>query len=222
MDGGITIAQGALWVLGWFGVMLFYTFLDVTVWRKAAPRLAGPLNLICVALCMGGFLVLLETKGRFRLDLACGITLQGMILAAVCAGGMYFLLDKFLDPIFEKMAPGSEKRYQETLRRLGDAPAVSFMQVCIPAPFMEEVLMRGFLLGGLSVRYGTVPALALSSAVFALFHFNMVQTLSALICGVALGALYIQTGSLACCITAHAGYNLISYWATIRPRRKAR
>ncbi len=80
--------------------------------------------------------------------------------------------------------------------------------------------MRGFLLGGLTVNYGKAAALALSSAVFALLHFNMVQTLSALICGVVLGLIYLQTGSVACCIAAHAGYNMISFFTMILPAGK--
>ena len=215
MDKGITVAEGALWVLTWFGVMLFYTFLDVAVWRKTAPRRARILNLLTVALCMGGFLALLKTKGRFELDLACGVTHQGILLALGCAAALYFLLDKWLDPIFEGMLPGSEERYQETLQHLREAPVISFIQVCVLAPVMEELLMRGFLLGRLSVSYGDVTALLVSSAFFAFLHFNMVQTLSALISGIVLGLLYIHTGSVVCCIAAHAGYNTISYFTTI-------
>ena len=150
MKSGISIGEGAVWVLTWFGVMLLYTLLDVTLWRKMAPRHARLLNLISVAFCMGGFLILLKTKSHFQPDLAYGITLQGIILAIVCAGVLYFLLDKFLDPIF------------------------------------EGILMRGFLLDGLSINC----------------------------------LLYIRTGSLICCITAHAGYNMISYFTMILPRFK--
>ena len=56
-----------------------------------------------------------------------------------------------------------------------------------------------------------MPQLAISSAVLALLHFNMVQTLFALICSIVLGLIYLRIGSVVCCITAHAGYNMISY-----------
>ncbi len=220
MNCGISIGEGALWVLAWVGVMVFYTLLDVAVWRKIAPRLARGLNLLTVAVCMGGFLALLTTKGHFQFDLADGVTPRGLLLAVVCAAVMYFLLDRFLDPILEGILPGSEERYQETLQGLSEAPVTSFLQICLLAPFMEELLMRGFLLGGLSVSYGSVTALLISSAAFALLHFNMVQTLSALICGVVLGLLYMGTGSVLCCVAAHAGYNMISYLTTVLPARK--
>ena len=78
------------------------------------------------------------------------------------------------------------------------------------APIVEETLTRGFLLGGLREGYGAAGALLISSLVFALLHFNMVQTLSALVCALALGMLYLRTGSLLCCILAHCGYNTVS------------
>lgn len=218
MDKGISVGEGALWVLAWLGVMLLYTLLDVAVWRKIAPRRAKLLNVISIALCMGGFLCLLKSKLHFQIDIMKGTSLQGIVLAIVCAAALYFLLDKCLDPVFERMLPGSEKRYQETLQGLREAPVLGFIQVCILAPVMEEILMRGFLLGGLSVSYGKVTALLISSAFFALLHFYMVQTLSALICGIVLGLLYLRTDSLLCCIAAHAGYNLISYFTMILPR----
>lgn len=81
----------------------------------------------------------------------------------------------------------------------------------------EELLTRSFLLGGLLDGYGPAAALLVSSLVFALLHFNMVQTLSALVCGLALGTLYLKTGSVFCCILAHSGYNVVSYLAMLQP-----
>ena len=217
MNKGISLGEGVLWVLAWFGVMLVYTALDVAVWRKITPTHAKLLNVVSVALCMSGFLYALTSKTDFKVDILSGISLEGIFLAISCAAAMYFLLDRFLDPIFEGMLPGSEAGYQETISHLREAPALSFIQVCILAPVMEEILMRGFLLGGLSVNYGKLTALLISSALFALLHFNMVQTLSALICGIALGLLYMHTGSVFCCIAAHAGYNMISFFTMIFP-----
>lgn len=97
------------------------------------------------------------------------------------------------------------------------APVMSFLQVCIIAPVIEEILMRGFVLDGLKNKYGVGVALLLSALLFAILHFNMVQTLSAFVCGIILGLLYLKTNSIPCCIIAHCGYNLVSYVTTIYP-----
>ena len=217
MRNGITIIAGLFWVLTWFGFMLLYTFLDVAVWRKLTPASAKYLNLVSIVVCMAAFLHLLRAKTGFEPHFSQGISFQNLLLAAGCALALYLLLDRGIDPLFEKIFPASEDTYQETLQTLSKAPIVSLLHVCLLAPVIEELLMRGFLLGGLSATYGTGIALALSSFLFALLHFNMVQTLSALICGAVLGMLYLHTGSIVCCIAAHMGYNLISYLTTLLP-----
>ena len=217
MKTRITFGEGLLWVLIWFGFMLLYTFLDVAVWRRLAPAREKPLHILTIALSIVAYLKLLAQKGHFKVDLLGNASSAGILLAAGCAILLYFLLDKGLDPVFERAFPASEESYQETLQSLRGAPVSSLLQVCILAPLIEEILIRGYLLGGLSAGYGNVIALLVSALLFALLHFNMVQTLSAFVCGIALGLLYLQTRSVLCCILAHAGYNLISYITMIAP-----
>ena len=73
MSNRISIGKGVLWVLIWFGFMILYTILDISIWRKIAP-------------------------------------------------------------------------------------------------ILEEVLMRGFLLDGLSTNYGKIVALLISAALFSILH----------------------------------------------------
>lgn len=217
MKEELFIGKGILWVLLWFGFMLLYTALDVVVWRRTAPRYAKYLNLFSIALCMLVYLVLLTRKTYFKINLFQNISFQGILLAAGCAILFYFVLDKGLDPVFEKLFPSSEEGYRQMLKSLSSAPVIGLIRVCLLAPVIEEILIRGFLLDGLSKNYGNVMALLVSAFFFALLHFNMVQTLSAFICGVLLGLLYLHTGSIFCCILAHIGYNLISYTTVILP-----
>lgn len=217
MEGGISIGVGVLWVLIWFGSMLLYTFLDVMVWRKIIPAYEKYLNIVTIVLSIVVFLSLLSRNNNFQVDVFRNISFSGILFAIGCAILLYFLLDKGLDPVFEVIFPTSEESYQQTLQALRKAPVISLFQVCVLAPIIEEILMRGYLLDGLSINYGSIIALLVSSLLFALLHFNMVQTFSAFVCGIVLGLLYLQTGSIFCCILTHAGYNLISYITTILP-----
>lgn len=217
MSKGISFGRGILWVLIWFGFMLLYTALDVMLWRKLPAVFGKYMNLISIFFCTAVFLFLLTRKNHFRINLWENISFRGILLAAGYAILFYFLLDKGFDPIFESFFPVSEESYRQTLQSLSATPVISLLQVCVLAPFIEEILMRGFLLGGLSVNYGKLTALFVSAFLFALLHFNMVQTLSAFICGIVLGMLYLHTGSIFCCILAHMGYNLISYITMILP-----
>lgn len=215
----IKISTALLLVVAYVGIMLFYTFLDVAVWRKFFPKFSNTINMITIAICICVFIVILKRTG-YQMQLLSNISFTGIILAVGCSVLFFLLLDQCLDPIFEGIFPQSEQAYQETIRSLIKSPVTSLIQVCVLAPIIEEILMRGVVLGGLKNDYGCVTALLISAALFAILHFNMVQTLSAFVCGIVLGLLYIKTNSIACCMIAHCGYNLISYIVMIYPHVK--
>ncbi len=207
----IKISTALLWVVAYLGIMLFYTFLDVTIWRKIFPDFSNIINIITIMTCICIFIVLIKKRTGYQTYLWSNVNLIGIISAVGCSVLFFLLLDKCLDPVFESIFPQSEQDYRELLQHLAKSPATSLIQVCFLAPIIEEILMRGVVLGGLKNTYGCVTALLISATLFAFLHFNMVQTLSAFICGIILGLLYIKTSSIFCCIVAHCGYNLISY-----------
>ena len=213
----IKISTAFLLVLAYFGIMLFYTFLDVAVWRKVFPDFSNIINMITIVICIGIFIVFLKRTTGYQVQLLSNISFVGMMLGIGCSFLFFLLLDRGLDPIFESMFPQSEQDYQEMIQSLIKSPMTSLIQVCILAPVIEEMLMRGVVLGGLKNSYGTVTALLISAMLFACLHFNMVQTLSAFVCGIVLGLLYIKTSSIFSCMIAHSGYNLISYIIMIYP-----
>ena len=217
MNNEISIGKGILWVLVWVGFMIIYTALDVLIWRKIAPKYSGVLNLMTVVLCAAIFLNLLMTRTNFKLHLFSNISLQGIILALGCSVLFYFLLDKGLDPIFEDLFPSSKENYQQVIGLIKGSPIVSFLDFCILGPIIEEVLMRGFLLDGLSTNYGKIIALLISAAFFSILHFNIAQIVPSFICGIILGLLYYHTDSIFSCILAHIGYNTISYMVIMLP-----
>ena len=187
-----------LWTATYFGIMVLYTFLDIAVWRKLFPGYSEWVNIITIIILGCGFIYVLMQK--YKVNMLSGITASGILGA-----------------VFESIFPQSEKDYQETIQSLINSPVTSLLQVCIIAPVIEEILMRGFVLGLLEKSLGAIKALLVSSLLFAILHFNMVQTLSAFVCGIILGLLYLKTKSVVCCIIAHCGYNLVSYITVIYP-----
>lgn len=217
MTAALTLPAALAWVAGYVGVMLFYTLLDIALWRRCFPRQAGALRTVAIALCAAGYGTILQRAG-VPLRLTENVTPGGLAAAVGGAGLLYLATDKGIDPLLEKRFPISEQAYQESVTRLRQSPVASFLHICVIAPVIEEVLMRGVVLGGLTGSLGAVPALLISSALFALLHFNQVQTLSSLLCGLALGGLYVLTGSVLCCIVCHGVYNVISFFADVLPR----
>jgi membrane protease YdiL (CAAX protease family) len=87
------------------------------------------------------------------------------------------------------------------------------------APVFEELLYRERLLPALRARLGAVPALLLSSLLFALPHLEPWAMLATGLVGLGLGGLLLATGSVAPCIGLHAGLNLAAIVCGIPPRR---
>lgn len=212
----LRLSSALLWTGGYLGLLVLCTLLDVAVWRKLFPNHAHIANLRMQGLGFLVFAALLKKSG-FEFRLLESVSWQGVLLALACAFMFYLLLDKGLDPLLDRLFPHSSQSYEESIASLRAHPAISLIHVCFLAPVMEETLTRGVLLGGLQTGYGWPVALAVSTAVFAALHFNLVQTLSALACGLVLGLLYLHTGSLLCCMLAHAVYNCISCFAILRP-----
>lgn len=200
-----------IWVIFYFCVMFFYTALNVAIWRKVFPTYASVLNTITMIICILFFVKSVEAKSQYQVSLFTNINMIGIILAIACALVSILCLDHFLDPLLERAFPSSEESYQKSLVTLKKTPISSFVQICLLAPFIEEILIRGFVFGGLITTYGTFIALLISAILFALLHFNMVQTLSAFISGILLGLLYLYTGSILMSILAHSLYNFISF-----------
>ena len=86
-------------------------------------------------------------------------------------------------------------------------PAVlpRFLAIVV-VPITEEFLFRGILLSTLRVRFGRIPAIVASSALFALLHDASVM-LPVFVIGVCLGVVYERTQSLAVSGLVHVIHN---------------
>jgi membrane protease YdiL (CAAX protease family) len=104
---------------------------------------------------------------------------------------------------------------QEVLPRAPELVQVilGVVAVVLAAPLGEEVFFRGFLFAALRERFGLLPGVLLSAAVFGLFHFLGGPLLVVLMfCfGIALALLFHRRGTLAAPVAAHAIFNLIGY-----------
>ncbi|REK27685.1 MAG: CPBP family intramembrane metalloprotease [Planctomycetota bacterium] len=80
----------------------------------------------------------------------------------------------------------------------------------MPAVF-EELAFRGFILSGFRHTGHKWRAIALSSIFFALAHSIVYQEINALLLGLILGYLAIQTGSIWPCMTFHFVFNASQY-----------
>jgi len=214
-----SIMYAVLLVLAYVAISgIIPTVLNRTLWRPLNKNSSEWLNLLTIILASIIFFIGYIKITGHTVTVFSNITLTGILLAVGCSILFFFLLDKLIDPVIDRMFPTSAEDYQVTLTTLRQSPATSFIRVCLFAPIAEEILMRGFIFTGLQNRHGVVVALVVSTILFALLHFNFSQTISSIISGLILGLLYIKTDSLFCCVVAHSLYNSISYFSMIAAR----
>ena len=180
-----------------------------TLLNKLDKKVSEFLNLIIITILNIAYIHHLTTV--YNVKLYNNITLKNILISITCSILFFILLDKNLDPFLDKLFVSSAAKYNKNIEELFQHPVIMFIRVCLVAPIVEEVLIRGFVLDSLMNSYTTIIALVISTILFAILHFNFVQTLSAMICGFILGLIYIMTGSLFCCVLTHSLYNTISY-----------
>ncbi len=91
----------------------------------------------------------------------------------------------------------------------GSIVATIFL-VGIIGPMAEEIFFRGFVLPGLMKKFGMIWALVISSVVFGLFHIDPGAIVPTFALGLALGWVYIKTGSIWPAMFAHGMHNTVA------------
>jgi membrane protease YdiL (CAAX protease family)/NAD-dependent dihydropyrimidine dehydrogenase PreA subunit len=87
------------------------------------------------------------------------------------------------------------------------ALAVTVVLVALVGPAIEEVLLRGVVMGAVQRRFGVWPAIVVSAVAFALLHASLWSLLPLTVLGVGLGWLAARSRSLWPPIIAHVLYN---------------
>lgn len=208
----ISIGTVFLWMILYI-VMIGFTTMAVEdiVVTYLAPDTAEIINLLAEGAF--GFLYLSWIVRRYRIQLKLfhNVTFLNVLMVFVIAVILHLLLDRFIDVYIDRAFDESAKQYYESVAELMKYPFLMFLRVCILAPIVEETLIRGCILKSLNDRYHTMIAVIVSVFIFAILHFNFVQTISAVVLGICLSVCYLRTGSLLLCILLHFFYNLLAY-----------
>ncbi|MBR5648552.1 CPBP family intramembrane glutamic endopeptidase [Pseudobutyrivibrio sp.] len=79
----------------------------------------------------------------------------------------------------------------------------------IVIPILEEILIRGIVVGQLYLWVGRWPSIVISSICFGILHNNIVQFIYAIAIGFVLSFMYTKHKRLSLCIIAHGLINII-------------
>jgi membrane protease YdiL (CAAX protease family) len=165
---------------------------------------------------LGALMLLSRLKGRGTLRADFGLTVRPADWPWLAFGVVLQLVSLLLVQLLELVGDTIEPQQAvETLEQTqGPEIVVIVLGVALLAPLVEELLYRGLLLRALLRRTTPVPAVLISSVVFAGVHLLDPSTLPLmaplLLLAVISGIRAVRTGELSQSILLHVGFNLLS------------
>lgn len=103
----------------------------------------------------------------------------------------------------------------------GAGDPLAWLASLVLAPVFEELLYRERLLAALRPRLGAPAAVLVTSALFAMPHYEPWHVVGTFLVGLGLGTVMRLGGSVGLCIAIHAGLNLASLAGGSPPTRLA-
>jgi hypothetical protein len=233
---GPTRKQARAWpgwaVAGWFtgmavGQILLAAALasgGYTVEQHVDGKTPLAYDLLATAGLWAGFLgvpwVVIRLRGAARgpgMVAALGIRARpvdafGLLLGVVCQYALVAAVSLPWVWVLGRKLTELDDPARELTERAGDPASrvLLVLVVAIGAPIAEEIFFRGFLQRGLMAWVPAPAAIAVSSLLFAVTHFQLLQFPALAAFGAVLGVLAYRTGRLGPSIATHMGFNTVT------------
>jgi membrane protease YdiL (CAAX protease family) len=124
--------------------------------------------------------------------------------------GLNILLSEF-DNLFNCFLPMPEMFRNMFESLMGEQLfIISIILIGVIPGFVEELLFRGIILGGLKNNYSNRKAIIVSALLFGIIHLNPWQFITAFILGLIYALICIETNSILLCIYMHFFNNIMS------------
>lgn len=208
-DGlGRTIKRFLLWCL---------LYCAVAVIGNIVGSITNSDEIMSWAMLIGFILLTVVYLGRHYVELSFGSIGKRKVWPAVgmsvliAASYVLILVTVFVLIDIEQLFPKEFESLNETGEHLFPGIA-GVLYGCIFCPILEEIGVRGILLGGLlKSRCRPWLAILVSALIFALLHGIGVHFVVSFVFGIILGWLYWRTGSIVLCMIIHVVNNSLSF-----------
>lgn len=136
-----------------------------------------------------------------------------LIIYVVILFAFIFLYEATVEVFIDRyFTPDALSQSRESgIQALFNYPAALFIQACISAPLLEEVLVRGVLYEILQERMSVAWSVTITSIFFTIMHFDSLNTLFYIMIGVIFSYIYVKTKSITYCVILHMCVNTFSF-----------
>lgn len=179
----------------WVAVHLLGACVLIVVWLMGLRRAASPVRALRL------------TPPTTSMPLTALLSLAALAFSILATFAYGFVVDRLGLDVLKPPEIESEILFP------GAAILLSLEALAVVTPLSEEIMFRGFVLRGLLHRIGPGPAVVATALVFSAFHLEAGTIIPIFLTGLALGWLFVRTGSLWPCIAVHAGQNILALLA---------
>lgn len=177
----------------------------------------GALHETLIVLVMIAFLVFrnIRVAGLFGFRCAGLLKMAALAVVLLLAAfplliGVSILTQHLLGPMAQEQE--LVQFFSEAVTRKDFRPVISIMAFGIfLAPAAEEFIFRGYLYGVAKKYFGLIPAMILTSLLFAAIHVNLSSLPGLFVLAVCLTIAYETTGSLLVAMAMHALFNFSEF-----------
>lgn len=136
----------------------------------------------------------------------------GLLLASFIG---FLLVAAVVSVVLETLMPGIDLTGEQEIGFLDAATRgelfLTFVALVVIAPITEEIVFRGLLLPAYARWFGIVPAVLITSVMFALLHPPLSAMITIGVFALFLAGIYVRTQSLWPAILLHSAKNLVAY-----------
>ncbi|NDI78727.1 MULTISPECIES: CPBP family intramembrane glutamic endopeptidase [Psychrilyobacter] len=148
------------------------------------------------------------SDNNFRINYLGKLNYKLLLSVILLMIGYYFWYQSSIGVITDKIP--LPEFLEEVFKDMELHPYSAIFSIAVIAPIYEEIFMRGIILAGLLNRYNPKKAIIISALIFGISHFNVVQSVNAIVIGLILGMIYYKTNSLILCIAVHMTNNIFA------------
>ena len=155
-----------------------------------------------------GMGVIHDLRARMRwLDIPIGLVIG---LVAQVLGNLLYLPVYWLTDVTSDDVSGPAKTLTDKASGNAGGVLLLILVTVVMAPIVEELFFRGLVLRSAERRWGTGWAIAFSSLLFGITHFELLQLPPLALFGAIAALLTVRTGRLGPAIWAHVGFNALA------------
>lgn len=202
------------------GLLVLYYYVEILEvgqegYVQATVWVTGVINLIVLFLCL--FLYRRDEALRRQ----CGVILPEKAQKGKITEGIFLLFmgaafsqfGNMVMAVVQEFFP--ETTYYESMSQITDGKSIWMLVLWlgIIGPIAEEYVFRGLIYLRLRDYMKRNWAIVISSAIFGIYHMNVVQAIYAWLLGMCFAYLLEMTGDMRSCVLLHVGANIWSLFS---------